>query len=110
MPFECDRVPPWLVNSDRVCAILEIKEQRKFKQQLNMIYAAREGRMGLSPVDQIEFMVGKPARIAHGPCAGLVGKMVKRINDNVLVLHLEGLGYAGIHVNADCLEEIAQPV
>lgn len=110
VPFECERLPPWLFNSDRICNILEIKEQRKFKQQLNMIYMAREGRMGLSPVDRIEFIVGKPARIAQGPFAGLIGKMVKRINDHVFALHMEGLGYAAIQVNADCLEEIALSV
>ena len=107
VPFECARVPSWLVYSDRICGILEVKEQRKFKQQLSVIYRARESRTGLSPVDPIEFMVGKPVRIAHGPCAGMIGKMVKRINADIFVLHLEGLGYAGIHVNANCLEEIA---
>jgi hypothetical protein len=108
VPFECEHVPSSLIHSDRVCKILEVKSQDKFRQQLNMIYQAQNDRMGVSPVSQIEFMVGRSVRIIEGPCKGMIGRMVKMINDTFLVLELEGLGFAGIRVSVNSLETLNQ--
>jgi hypothetical protein len=99
LPFECDDVPEWLRRSDRVVSVMNIRCQQHFKNQLEVIYRAREFRLALSPSHRDDFEMGQLVKISDGPCQGLVGKLVKRINGAGLVLLVEGLGFAEIHVN-----------
>ncbi|HKP96076.1 MAG TPA: transcription termination/antitermination NusG family protein [Fibrobacteria bacterium] len=110
LPFECDQVPTWLIRSDRVSTILQVKAQARFKQQLNEIYLARECGLGLTPIHESGFEIGQSVKIINGPCNGLIGKLIKKNNENVLVIQIEGLGIAGIHVDASNLEAIDAPL
>ena len=101
LPFECEEVPSWLLRSERVTSIMEIRAQDRFKSQLDAIYRYQENR--LLPSDRDAFEMGQSVTISEGPCAGLVGKLVNRINGSTLVLLVEGLGYAEIHVDAQKL-------
>lgn len=106
LPFECESVPPWLFRSERVAAIIEVKAQNRFREQLHAIYQCRECTVGLADIPQREFTIGQQVRVLAGPCAGIVGNLVKRINENFLVINVEGLGFAGIRVNAEFLEPV----
>jgi hypothetical protein len=97
LPFECREVPDWLLRSDRVITVMAIRAQENFKTELESIYRARECR--LSPSHWDAFEMGQLVKISDGPCKGLVGRLVNRINGTSLVMRVEGLGFAEIHVN-----------
>lgn len=107
IPFECGSVPSWLTKSERVTAIIEIKGQNRFRQQLHAVYQAREYGLAVSCLSENEFALGQQVRLLEGPCAGVVGTVVKLISECILVIQVEGLGYAGIRVNAEALEPVA---
>jgi len=99
LPFSCEKVPDWLLRSDRISKVLEIRGQETFQSQLEAIYRTRECSQGLSPADQHDFEMGQRVKIIEGPCQGLSGKLVNRMNGSILVLQVEGLGFASIRVN-----------
>jgi hypothetical protein len=99
LPFECNEVPEPILHSNRVIKVMKIRAQDHFKAQLQAVYLAREGRLPIIPCDRDAFEMGQLVKICEGPCKGLVGKLVNRINGSSLVIRLEGLGFAGIHVN-----------
>lgn len=106
LPFECETVPSWLVRSERVAAVIEIKAQNRFRQQLHAIYRARECGLVASSLSESEYALGQQVRILEGPCAGVVGRVIKHISESILIIQVEGLGCAGIRVNAEALEPI----
>ncbi len=107
LPFECESVPSWLARSERVSAIIAIKAQNQFRQQLHAIFRARECGLSVPAFSKHEFDLGQQVRLIEGPCAGVVGTVVKHISECILMMQIEGLGCAGIRVKAEALEPVA---
>jgi hypothetical protein len=108
LPFECESAPTWLVRSERVIAIIRIKAKNRFRQQLHAIYQARDCDLVIASHTESEYTLGRQVRLLEGPCTGLVGTVVKHISECILVMQVEGLGCAGIRVNAEDLELVGE--
>lgn len=106
VPFNC-AIKPWkLLQQKIVVTILEIKNQEKFKKELNNIYIVNEMGFPLSPIqDNSMCPIGTEVRITTGPCAGLSGKVLKLKDYSSFILRVDGLGEACVTVTNDVIEK-----
>jgi len=99
VPFASNLEPWFILQSNRVCTILPVTAQERFKSELNQIYMVYEKDVCLTPAARHEYCVGTQVQVVAGPLRGLNGRIVKIRNSDFLVLRVECLGEACISID-----------
>lgn len=99
VPFACGPDPWFLLQNNRMCTILPVSAQEKFKHELNQIYMAYEKNVYLAPATKNEYSVGTRVQVVAGPLRGVNGIIVKIKDSDFLVLRVECLGEACVSID-----------
>ena len=100
VPFALDIDPWFLLQSNRISTIIQIKAQKKFKLELNQIYMANERKISLLPTPASFFFKGQKVKVVSGPLAGLAGNIVDDNISRILLLRVDYLGNACVSIDS----------
>lgn len=89
--------PHDIFRTGRIVNIIEVRNQRRFKRELNQIYRALSADAPLEPATGT-FKEGANVRILYGPFAGIDGMVSRDSCSNKLVLSVECLGFAELTI------------
>jgi hypothetical protein len=93
------------VSGDRICQVLEVKNQKKFLDELLWIESAVRGGAQLDPYPFAA--VGKRCRVRSGPLVGVHGIVMERSSFSRLVLQVSLLGQGvALQIHPDLLEPL----
>jgi transcription antitermination factor NusG len=106
VPFACEKEPWQLLQLNRICTILPIPAQKRFKHELNQIYSAYEKNIPLLPPSGREYKIGENVRVVTGPLRGLQGCIVSLKGNDYLLLRVNGLGEACVSIDSRNVESI----
>jgi hypothetical protein len=91
--------------TDRVCQIIEVRDQRRLVCELSAAHRALAGKIALDPYPFAA--VGQRVRVAHGPMQGIEGIVVRRDGYERLVLEISILGQgASMEIAPEFLEAV----
>jgi hypothetical protein len=92
-------------GGDRICQVLEVKNQKKFLDELLWIESAVRGGAQLDPYPFAA--VGKRCRVRSGPLVGVHGIVMERSSLSRLVLQVSLLGQGvALQIHPDLLEPL----
>lgn len=92
----------------RIVNIIEIRNQKRFIDELCQIFVAIEHGVALEPFTEA-YPEGTRVLVTSGPLRGIRGVIAKVHNNNKLVLSVEGLGRAAISVDQAQVKPDLQP-
>ncbi len=99
--------PHNIFRSGRIVNIIEVRNQKRFVNELNQIYFALQNNAQLEPCSET-FSEGTPVKVVFGPLAGITGIVCKDNASAKLILAVEGLGSAMITINRLWVREIGE--
>jgi transcription antitermination factor NusG len=97
-----------IYKTGRVVSIIEIKHQKKFKEELTQIYRAIESGVSLEPTD-ILYPEGARVCVVSGPMRGLCGIITRSNEAEKLVLSVAGLGQASMVIDSALVKLAPEP-
>ena len=83
----------------RTVAIIEIRNQKRFINELSQIFSVLELGVALEP-HTMAYVAGDRVLVQSGPLRGIHGVVYKIHNRNKLILSVEGLGQAAVAVDS----------
>ena len=99
-------VPQDIFKTGRVVNLIEIKNQNRFIKEISSIYMAFEHGLVVEPVTQ-PIAVHSQVEVTSGILKGIQG-VVNSINDQLsLILEVDGLGSAAVHIDVSQVRVIA---
>jgi len=94
-----------LYATGRIAAIIEIKHQKKFIEELGQIYSVLEKGVPLEPCLET-FAEGDEVVVMAGPLKGIRGVVSSVRNQSRIILSVEGLGRALMTVDAGMVKPV----
>jgi transcription antitermination factor NusG len=88
-----------ILVTGRIVNIIEIRNQRRFVDELSQIFFALDRGIVVEPFIEV-YPEGTKVLVVSGPLRGIRGVIAKIHNNNKLVLSVEGLGRAALSVDS----------
>lgn len=86
--------------TNRVINLVEVRNQKRFMNQLEQIYLAFNRGISLQPIDNSEeYDIGQEVTVTSGPMYGLRGTIARIQSKHKLILSVEMLGKAAISID-----------
>lgn len=97
----------FLYTSNRIVNVVEIRNQKRFINQLDQVYHAMDLGLALEPISDLEqFTEGQQVEVEVGPMKGTIGTIAKVRKGNCLILSVEGLGKAAVAIDASQVKTV----
>jgi len=97
--------PHGVYSTGRLVSLIEIRNQRRFVNELNQIYHLLQGDAPLTPVSGPHLAAGTPVCITQGPFAGTKGIIHKTSSSVDIIVSVECLGNASLKINPSWVTE-----
>ncbi|MBD3315467.1 MAG: hypothetical protein GF344_06740 [Chitinivibrionales bacterium] len=94
-------------RTGRVVNLVEVRNQKRFIDELDQIYHALERGVAIEPLTSTENLLpGTRIRVESGPMRGIVGSVIRVQGAHKLILSVEGLGRAAVAIEASCVKPL----
>jgi hypothetical protein len=88
-------------RTGRVVNLVQVRNQKRFIDELDQVYHALELGMAVEPVTTGEVLTpGTRIRVESGPMRGVTGSVIRVQGAHKLILSVEGLGRAAVAIEA----------
>jgi hypothetical protein len=96
-----------IFRTGRVVNLVEVRNQRRFVEELDQVYHALELGIAVEPLTTAENLIpGTRIRVESGPMRGVTGSVIRVQGAHKLILSVEGLGRAAVAIEASRVKPI----
>ena len=99
-------VPQDIFRTGRVVNLIEIKNQSRFIKEISAVYMALEHGLAVEPVSQPVVMQSQ-VEVISGILKGIRGVVASLKNQLSLILEVNGLGAAAVHIDISQVRVVA---
>jgi hypothetical protein len=97
--------PHGIFTKGRAVSVIEIRNQKRFVEQLSQIYQALEAGARLEPLLE-SYEPGTRVRVRSGPLLGVLGIVAQVRGESRLVLDVDPVGRASVSIDASLVEPV----
>jgi transcription antitermination factor NusG len=100
-------VPEGIYTGGRIVSIIEVRNQRRFIDEMTQVYLALEAGAKLEPLRE-SYDPGTRVRVRRGPMRGIEGSIVQVRGEHLLVLSVEQFGRASVTIDSSLVEPMGR--